>query len=108
MVPTPNNGSTELISLHHKGQQEPWFIFQKTKYHWDPHDKSFKGLQFPIDHSVKHYCEWKGYLDDKEIAAAEQKYDLNKYVRVRTVYALSRAYTSMPLLKKKTIDLSSR
>ncbi|XP_014486718.1 PREDICTED: manganese-transporting ATPase 13A1 [Dinoponera quadriceps] len=77
VVPTPNNGSTELIMLRHKEQQEPWFIFQKTKYHWDPSKKSFMGLQFPINHSVKHYCEWKGYLDEKEISAAEEKYGKN-------------------------------
>jgi len=28
---------------------------------------------------VKHYCEWKGYLDQKEIMAAEEKYGKNKY-----------------------------
>ncbi|XP_024892380.1 manganese-transporting ATPase 13A1 [Temnothorax curvispinosus] len=78
VVPTPNNGSSELISLRHTDQQEPWFIFQKTKYYWDPNVKSFRGLQFPIDHSVKHYCEWKGYPDEKEIEAAEEKYGKNK------------------------------
>ncbi|XP_043249051.1 endoplasmic reticulum transmembrane helix translocase [Colletes gigas] len=78
VVPTPNNGSSELVKLHHSEQQEPWFIFQKTKYHWNPHRKCFVGLQFPTNHSVKHYCEWKGYLDEKEITAAEEKYDKNK------------------------------
>lgn len=78
VVPTPNNGSSELVKLHHSEQQEPWFIFQKTKYHWNSHKKSFEGLQFPINHSVKHYCEWRGYLDEKDIAAAEEKYDKNK------------------------------
>ncbi|EZA50425.1 manganese-transporting ATPase 13A1 [Ooceraea biroi] len=78
VVPTPNNGSSELIVLHHTDQQEPWFIFQKTKYYWDPEKMSFRGLQFPIDHSVKRYCEWKGYLDQKEVEAAEEKYGKNK------------------------------
>ncbi|XP_011648077.1 manganese-transporting ATPase 13A1 [Pogonomyrmex barbatus] len=78
VIPTPNNGSSELISLHHTKEQEPWFIFQKTKYNWDPEEQSFRGLQFPINHSVKHYCEWKGYLDQKEIEAAEEKYGKNK------------------------------
>ncbi|KOC60801.1 putative cation-transporting ATPase 13A1 [Habropoda laboriosa] len=78
VVPTPNNGSSELIKLHHSEQQEPWFIFQKTKYHWNPDKKSFEGLQFPINHSVKHYCEWNGYLDEKDITAAEDKYGKNK------------------------------
>ena len=78
VVPTPNNGSSELVKLYHSEQQEPWFIFQKTKYLWDPHKKRFEGLQFPINHSVKHYCEWKGYLDEKEVTAAEDKYGKNK------------------------------
>lgn len=78
VVPTPNNGSSELISLHRTHQQEPWFIFQKTKYYWDSKVKSFRGLQFPINHSVKHYCEWKGYLDQAEVEAAEEKYGKNK------------------------------
>lgn len=64
--------------LHHSEQQEPWFIFQKTKYLWNSNKKRFEGLQFPINHSVKHYCEWKGYLDEKDIAAAEGKYGKNK------------------------------
>ncbi|KAG6798097.1 manganese-transporting ATPase 13A1 [Apis mellifera caucasica] len=78
VVPTPNNGSSELVKLHHSEQQEPWFIFQKTKYYWNSDKKIFQGLQFPINHSVKHYCEWKGYLDEKDIAAAEEKYGKNK------------------------------
>lgn len=78
VVPTPNNGSSELVKLHHSEQHEPWFIFQKTKYYWNSHEKSFEGLHFPINHSIKHYCEWRGYLDEKDIAAAEEKYGKNK------------------------------
>ncbi|XP_012219639.2 endoplasmic reticulum transmembrane helix translocase [Linepithema humile] len=77
VVPTPNNGSSELVALHHTEQQN-WFIFQKTKYYWDPEIKSFRGLQFPINHSVKYYCGWKGYLDQDEVEAAEEKYGKNK------------------------------
>ncbi|XP_011869217.1 PREDICTED: manganese-transporting ATPase 13A1 [Vollenhovia emeryi] len=77
VVPTPNNGSSELILLHHTNKQKPWFIFQKTKYYWDSDVKSFKGLQFPTDHTVKYYCEWKGYLDQKEVEAAEERYGKN-------------------------------
>ena len=78
VIPTPNNGSSELVKLHHSNEQEPWFIFQKTKYLWNPNKKCFEGLQYPINHSVKHYCEWKGYLDEKDIAIAEEKYSKNK------------------------------
>ncbi|XP_017888488.1 manganese-transporting ATPase 13A1 [Ceratina calcarata] len=78
VVPTPNNGSSDLVKLNHSDQQEPWFIFQKTKYYWNSDKRCFEGLQFPINHSVKHYSEWKGYLDEKDIAAAKEKYGINK------------------------------
>ncbi|XP_043502846.1 endoplasmic reticulum transmembrane helix translocase [Polistes fuscatus] len=78
VVPTPNNGSSELVKLHHAEKQEPWFVFQKTKYYWEPNTKCFKSLQFPINQSIKHYSEWKGYLDEKEVTAAEEKYGKNK------------------------------
>lgn len=88
VIPTPNNGSSELIPLHRTDQQEPWFIFQKTKYYWDSEIKSFRGLQFPINHSVKHYCEWKGYLDQAEVEAAEEKYGKNKYVARKSLISI--------------------
>ncbi|KAJ8682038.1 hypothetical protein QAD02_017830 [Eretmocerus hayati] len=77
VVPTPNNGSTELVKLHSKKSQEPWFIFQKTKYVWDPENCEFRGLAFPVRHSVKHYSQWKGYADDKEVEEAEATYGQN-------------------------------
>ncbi|XP_011498856.1 PREDICTED: manganese-transporting ATPase 13A1 [Ceratosolen solmsi marchali] len=77
VVPMPNNGSTELVKLHASNDTEPWFIFQKTKYVWDVSKKEFRGLQFPISHSVKHYSQWKGYVDEKEVKQAEQKYGQN-------------------------------
>ncbi|KAL2732695.1 endoplasmic reticulum transmembrane helix translocase isoform X1 [Vespula maculifrons] len=78
VVPVPNNGSSELVKLHHAEKQEPWFVFQKTKYYWEPNAKCFKSLQFPINQSIKHYSEWKGYLDEKEVTAAEEKCGKNK------------------------------
>lgn len=58
--------------------EEPWFIFQKTKYIWIPEKKKFCGLKFPINYSVKYYNQWKGYADDKEVEEAEAKYGQNK------------------------------
>ncbi|XP_015591738.1 manganese-transporting ATPase 13A1 [Cephus cinctus] len=77
VVPTPNNGSSELVNLHHVKNQEPWFIFQKTKYVWDSEKKQFQGLQFPVHLTHHHYCEWKGYLSENEVSAAEEKYGKN-------------------------------
>ncbi|XP_047359272.1 endoplasmic reticulum transmembrane helix translocase isoform X2 [Vespa velutina] len=78
VVPVPNNGSSELVKLNHADKQEPWFVFQKTKYYWEPNEKCFKSLQFPINQSIKHYAEWKGYIDEKEVTAAEEKCGKNK------------------------------
>ncbi|XP_046606219.1 endoplasmic reticulum transmembrane helix translocase [Neodiprion virginianus] len=77
VVPTPNNGSSELVVLHHSSSQEPWFIFQKTKYSWDPDKKIFKGLEFPVANAIQHYNSWKGYQDAEEVTAAEEKYGRN-------------------------------
>ncbi|XP_014218606.1 manganese-transporting ATPase 13A1 [Copidosoma floridanum] len=77
VVPMPNNGSTELVRIQRNNSHEPWFIFQKTKYIWDPDKKEFCGLMFPVNNSVGYYLQWKGYADDKEIKDAEQKYGTN-------------------------------
>ncbi|XP_043484345.1 endoplasmic reticulum transmembrane helix translocase [Leptopilina heterotoma] len=78
VVPTPNNGSSELVKLYKSKEEEPWFIFQKTKYIWDSNKKQFEGLQFPVNHSINHYSEWKGYASEQEVAEAEAKYGKNK------------------------------
>ncbi|XP_059170131.1 endoplasmic reticulum transmembrane helix translocase-like [Physella acuta] len=84
VVPTPNNGSTELVKLHHKktdGDDPLWFIFQKTKYSYDAEEhKQFVPLTFPIDNSVGFYMECKGYQEDEEVAIAEKKFGKNSMV----------------------------
>ncbi|KAK7094549.1 endoplasmic reticulum transmembrane helix translocase-like [Littorina saxatilis] len=84
VVPTPNNGSTELIRLHRGNKEEGeelWFQFQKTKYLYDGDEKKqFVHVTFPIDHSVNFYMDWKGYQDDEEVAAAEKKFGINQMV----------------------------
>lgn len=83
VVPTANNGSSELVKLHRykddsKNELHIWFIFQKTKYVWDNNEKKqFNGLSFPTYNSYQHYMEWKGYQEDSEIHYAEQKYGKN-------------------------------
>ncbi|KAK0091546.1 hypothetical protein PV326_003051 [Microctonus aethiopoides] len=78
VIPTPNNGSSELVKLHHDNEKQPWFIFQKTKYCWDPNKKHFKTLGFPVNETIKSYCEWKGYLDEVDVTNAENKYGKNE------------------------------
>lgn len=55
-----------------------WFIFQKTKYLWDPDKKTFTGLRFPIKKPLVEYLNWRGYADEVEVTAAEQLYDKNR------------------------------
>ncbi|KAJ4442248.1 hypothetical protein ANN_12114 [Periplaneta americana] len=83
VVPTANNGSSELVSVHHyqdDGNQgvNIWFIFQKTKYVWDENKKQFCGLQFPVDLPFGEYMEWKGYQEDHEVTNADIKYGRNQ------------------------------
>ncbi|KAK6631960.1 hypothetical protein RUM44_006990 [Polyplax serrata] len=82
VVPTENNGSSELVNLHHNknnvDQTTVWFIFQKTKYVWDPEKKTFRGIEFPVSNSFGKYMEWKGYQDDDALLAAEMEYGKNQ------------------------------
>lgn len=82
VVPTANNGHSELVNLHHskdisKEGKGVWFIFQKTKYVWNEHKKQFEGLQFPIKNTFQEYMEWKGYQEDSDVTEAETKYGKN-------------------------------
>lgn len=83
VVPTPNNGSPELVRVHKtpisKDTVESiWFTFQKTKYIWDSDEKKqFVGLKFPVDLQLRTYAEWRGYQEDTDLASAEQKYGKN-------------------------------
>lgn len=82
VVPTPNNGSAELVCLHVdrvQGEEEPlvWFFFQKTKYQYNFERKTFHGIQFPTAMPLRHYQECKGYVDDADLAAAERQYGKN-------------------------------
>nr|CAG4640609.1 EOG090X00J5 [Eulimnadia texana] len=84
VVPTPNNGSPELVKLYKDKDSTTgkvvrlWLTFQKTKYIWDFEKKQFHGVQFPIDRSHQEYLEWRGYQDEKEVQAAEKEYGKNE------------------------------
>ncbi|XP_064457575.1 endoplasmic reticulum transmembrane helix translocase-like [Ornithodoros turicata] len=83
VIPTANNGSSELVPLHVKkleGQPEPdvWIIFQKTKYFYNFDRKCFQGIQFPTEMPLREYQDWKGYGDDDEAVDAERRYGKNE------------------------------
>ncbi|XP_013085670.2 endoplasmic reticulum transmembrane helix translocase-like [Biomphalaria glabrata] len=84
VIPTPNNGSTELVRLHHKKSDEGeslWFMFQKTKYTYDAAEKKqFLPLIFPIDYSISYYMDSKGYQEEEEVTAAENTFGKNSMV----------------------------
>ncbi|KAK8762887.1 hypothetical protein V5799_034504, partial [Amblyomma americanum] len=78
VVPTPNNGSAELVCLHvDRVEGSVWFLFQKTKYVYDFERKTFRGIEFPTGLPMRLYQECKGYVDDAELAAAERQYGKN-------------------------------
>ena len=78
VVPTPNNGSSELVRMNVRGPDACWFNFQKLKYVWDGERKVFRGLQFPTDHSFAHYLEWKGYEEEEALNKIEGDFGNNK------------------------------
>ncbi|CAG0878478.1 unnamed protein product [Darwinula stevensoni] len=81
VIPTPNNGSAEVVKLRHDfeshGEEEICFEFQKTKYIWDEDKKCFRGLQFHVDHSFDFYQEWRGYTDE-DLPRVEKHFGKNR------------------------------
>lgn len=68
MKPTPNNGSSEVVTLN-KDQdldQKPliWFIFQKAKYFYDFDCQKFTCLYFPVDKELRDYLTANGLQGD--------------------------------------------
>lgn len=59
-----------------------WFMFQKTKYIWDPEKHTFRGLEFPIHNTFREYISCKGFQEEQEIVEAEFLYDRNDLVMV--------------------------
>ena len=49
------------------------------RYVWDGAEKKqFLPVQYPVDWSVKTYCQWNGYQDEKDLAVAARHYGKNK------------------------------
>ncbi|RVE53320.1 hypothetical protein evm_002153 [Chilo suppressalis] len=89
VVPTSNNGFSEIVKLHHtkstkKGSIYPdvWFSFQKSKYVYDWDKKTFSTVEFPVHHTYEEYMETKGFLDDETIVTAEKEYGKNEMIMV--------------------------
>jgi cation-transporting ATPase 13A1 len=87
VVPTPNNGSAEVVRIHrslHKEEPDStpaetiWFMFQKTKYVLDEEKHLFRGLTFPVDHSFGYYNTWRGHETDESLAENERHYGTNQ------------------------------
>ncbi|GAB5567974.1 polyamine-transporting ATPase 13A3 isoform X1 [Prionailurus iriomotensis] len=83
VVPTPNNGSTELVALHRDegedGQEVLSFEFQKIKYSYDALEKKrFLPVAFPVGNAFSYYQSNRGFQEDSEIRAAEKKFGSNK------------------------------
>ncbi|XP_053319363.1 endoplasmic reticulum transmembrane helix translocase [Spea bombifrons] len=83
VVPTPNNGSAELVPLirekQEDGQETIFFEFQKIKYSYDAEEKkAFFPVVFPVERPLAYYQSAKGYLEEADIKVAEKKYGTNK------------------------------
>lgn len=83
MVPTPNNGSAELVKVNttQLDDESPvisWFVFQKIKYVWDPEKKTFRGIDFPIHKTYAEYVRSKGHQNEAEIERSIKKYGKNQ------------------------------
>ncbi|VTJ54629.1 Hypothetical predicted protein [Marmota monax] len=83
VVPTPNNGSTELVALHRDegedGLEVLSFEFQKIKYSYDALEKKqFLPVAFPVGNTFSYYQSNRGFQEDAEIRAAEKKFGSNK------------------------------
>ncbi|NXI86444.1 AT131 ATPase, partial [Rhipidura dahli] len=83
VVPTPNNGSVELVPLRRDqdedGQEALSFEFQKIKYSYEIHGKKqFLPVAFPVEQPLGFYQNSRGFQEDREIREAERKYGTNK------------------------------
>lgn len=82
VVPTPNNGFTELVLLNSFKDQDLqtiiWFKYQEIKYIWNDNKKCFHSLEFPISSSVEHYVNCKGFNSDDQLARSIQLYGRNQ------------------------------
>ena len=77
VVPTDNNGFSELVRVQKKVNGEISFVFQRLKYVFDDDKKVFRGLEFPVNYSFNYYLDWKGYESEEDVEKAKKKYRNN-------------------------------
>ncbi|XP_051904364.1 manganese-transporting ATPase 13A1 [Hippocampus zosterae] len=82
VVPTPNNGSAELVALQRdqdeNGDEILSFEFQKIRYTFDHKEKKcFFPIAFPINHPMGYFQSWRGYQEEADLKVAEKRYGTN-------------------------------
>lgn len=82
VIPTANNGSSQLVQINSirlaNGNKQLYFVFQKTKYVWDEERKSFRGIDFPVHETLRHYTRSRGHETESAVKLTEQLYGLNE------------------------------
>lgn len=83
VIPTPNNGSAELVPLlrdkDEDGVESLSFEFQKIRYVYDNKEKKcFLPVAFPITFPMSHFQNWRGYQEEDQLRAAEKCYGTNR------------------------------
>ncbi|XP_062846898.1 manganese-transporting ATPase 13A1 [Trichomycterus rosablanca] len=82
VIPTPNNGSAELVPLQ-RGRDENEedilsFEFQKIRYVFNWERKRFLPVAFPVDQLMGYFQTWRGYQEEADLKAAEKRYGTNR------------------------------
>ncbi|KAG5279237.1 hypothetical protein AALO_G00075590 [Alosa alosa] len=83
VIPTPNNGSAELVALQRdqdeNGEGILSFEFQKIRYVFDRKEKKrFLPVAFPVDQPMGYFQAWRGYQEEADLRAAEKRYGTNR------------------------------
>uniref|UniRef100_A0A3B3SY67 Endoplasmic reticulum transmembrane helix translocase n=1 Tax=Paramormyrops kingsleyae TaxID=1676925 RepID=A0A3B3SY67_9TELE len=83
VIPTPNNGSAELVPLQRDEEEDGRrilsFEFQKIRYVFDSREsRRFQPVAFPVRHPMGYFQSWRGYQEEAELRAAEKRYGTNR------------------------------
>ncbi|KAG5832777.1 hypothetical protein ANANG_G00294730 [Anguilla anguilla] len=83
VIPTPNNGSAELVPLQRDKNEDSStvlsFEFQKICYVFDAGErKCFLPVAFPVSQPMGFFQSWRGYQEEAELRAAEKRYGTNR------------------------------